>query len=233
MAFDTSMTTRISVIIPALNEAGVIGGALASAAAEPAVELIVVDGGSRDATAEIARSYGATVVTSPSGRACQMNTGAQIATGQSLLFLHADTRLAPQFASEVRRILDLPGVAAGAFELKIDGIGWGLRFVERAANLRSRLLQLPYGDQAFFLKAALFRSLGGYPEIPLLEDLELARRLRRQGRIVTASLPALTSARRWESLGVLRATLLNQLFLLAYLAGMPPRRIANWYYRRS
>ncbi|OFV93249.1 MAG: glycosyltransferase [Acidobacteria bacterium RIFCSPLOWO2_02_FULL_61_28] len=227
------MNTRISVIIPALNEAGVIAGALASAAAEPDAELIVVDGGSRDATAEIARSHGATVVTAPLGRACQMNAGAHIATGEYLLFLHADTRLAPRYADEVRRILGLPGVAAGAFELKIDGTGWGLRLVERAANLRSRLLELPLGDQAFFLKAALFRSLGGYSEIPLLEDLELARRLRRRGRIVTASIPALTSARRWESVGPLRATLLNQFFLLAYLAGIPPRQIATWYYRRG
>jgi hypothetical protein len=99
-----------------------------------------------------------------------------------------------------------------------------------AANLRSRLLQLPYGDQGLFLRAELFRSLGGFAELPLLEDLELVRRLRRQGRIVTAPLAVLTSARRWESLGVIRATLLNQVFLLAYLLGMPPRRIARWYY---
>lgn len=227
------MSTTISVIIPALDEAGVIGRAMASAAEEPEVELIVVDGGSRDATAEIARSYGATVVTSPPGRARQMNAGARFATGETLLFLHGDTRLPPQFAGEVRSILDLSGVVAGAFELKIDGTGWGLRFVERAANLRSRLLQLPYGDQGLFLRAAAFRSLGGYPEMPFMEDLELARRLRRRGRIVTAPLAALTSARRWESLGILRATLLNQFFLLAYLAGMPPRRIAHWYDRQS
>ena len=226
------MNSRISVIIPALDEARVIGRALASAADEPEVELIVVDGGSRDATAEIARSYGAAVVTSLPGRARQMNAGARIATGETLLFLHADTRLPPQFAREVRRILNLPGVVAGAFELKIDGADWALRLVERAANLRSRLLQLPYGDQGFFLRATLFRNLGGYPEILFMEDLELGRRLRRRGQIVTAPLSALTSARRWETLGVLRATLLNQFFLLAYLLGLPPRRIAHWYDRQ-
>ena len=227
------MSTSISVIIPALDEAGVIGRALASAAEEPDVELIVVDGGSCDATAEIDRSHGATVVTSLSGRARQMNAGARIATGETLLFLHADTRLPLRFAHEVRRILGLPGVVAGAFGLAIDGEGWGLRLVQRAANVRSRLLQLPYGDQGFFLRAAVFRSLGGYPEMPFMEDLEMGRRLRRRGQIVTAPLSALTSARRWESLGILRATLLNQFFLLAYLAGMPPRRIAHWYDRQS
>jgi len=167
------------------------------------------------------------------GRASQMNAGARIARGETLLFLHADTRLPPGFAGEVRRTLDLPGIAAGAFSLRIDGPGWGMRWVERAANWRSRILQLPYGDQGFFLKAELFRSLGGFPELPLMEDLEMARRVRRRGRIAISPLAVVTSGRRWERVGVVRATLLNQLFLLAYLAGMPPRRIAQWYYRQS
>ena len=225
------MSASISVIIPALHEAQAIGRTLSSAAvlAASEVELIVVDGGSEDATVEVARSHGATVVTLPPGRARQMNAGARIARGECLLFLHADTRLPPGYEQEVRRVLDLPGVVAGAFALRVEGARWGLRWVERAANLRSRLCELPYGDQGLFLRAELFRSLGGFAELPLLEDLELVRRLRRQGRIVTAPLSVLTSARRWESLGVVRTTLLNQLFLLAYLLGMPPRRIASWY----
>jgi len=225
------MSASISVIIPALHEAQAIGRTLSSAAASAAseVELIVVDGGSEDATVEVARSHGATVVTLPPGRARQMNAGARIARGECLLFLHADTRLPPGYEREVCRILDLPGVVAGVFALRVEGAQWGLRWVERAANLRSRLFELPYGDQGLFLRAELFRSLGGFAELPLLEDLELVRRLRRQGRIVTAPLAVLTSARRWESLGVLRTTLLNQLILLAYLLGMPPRRIASWY----
>ena len=227
------MSASISIIIPALNEAEAIGPTLESAAGAPATELIVADGGSKDATAEIARSCGATVVSSPPGRARQMNVGAQVARGEYLLFLHADTRLPPGYEQEMRRVLDLPGVAAGAFALEIAGAAWGLRLVERAANLRSRLFQLPYGDQGLFLRAELFRSLGGFPELPLMEDLELARLLRRRGRVATSPLPVLTSARRWESLGVVRVTLLNQFFLLAYLLGMPPRRLANWYYRQG
>ena len=145
------MSASISIIIPTLNEAAGIGRTLESAKAsgegarhDPApggslrVERIVVDGGSTDATAEIARSGGATVVSSPPGRARQMNAGARIAQGESLLFLHADTRLPPGYEREVRRILELPEVVAGAFALAIDGAGWGLRCVERAANLRSR-----------------------------------------------------------------------------------------------
>ena len=227
------MSGIISIIIPALNEAEAIGRTLESAAGAPETELIVADGGSKDATGEIARSCGAVVVSSPPGRARQMNAGAQVARGEFLLFLHADTRLPPGYEREVRRVLDLPGVVAGAFALQIAGAGWGLRLVERAANLRSRLLQLPYGDQGLFLKAEMLRSLGGFPELPLMEDVELARRLRRKGRIATSPLAAITSARRWESLGVVRATLLNQFFLLAYLLGMPPRRLASWYSRHG
>lgn len=223
------MSGSVSIIIPALNEAEEIGSTLESAA-DSAAELIVVDGGSEDRTAEIARAHGATVVTSARGRASQMNAGAEIARGETLLFLHADTRLPAGFAEEVRRTLDRPGVAAGAFSLRIDGAGWGMQWVERAANWRSRILQLPYGDQGFFLKAEVFRSLGGFPEVPLMEDLEMARRVRRRGRIVISPLAVATSARRWERVGVFRATLLNQVFLLAYLLGMPPRRIAEWYY---
>ena len=234
------MAESISIIIPALNEAEAIGRTLDSvedsvrdSAGDSAAEWIVVDGDSEDRTAEIARARGATVVTAPRGRASQMNAGAKIARGETLLFLHADTRLPQGFAAEVRRVLGVPGVAAGAFSLRIDGAGWGMQFVERAANWRSRIMQLPYGDQGFFLKAELFRSLGGFPELPLMEDLEMARRVRGHGRIVISPLAVVTSARRWERIGVVRATLLNQVFLLAYLAGMPPRRIAQWYYPRS
>ena len=243
------MSASVSIIIPALNEAEAIGRTLAAtresatasaakARSDPAdgesfpIEMIVVDGGSTDATAAIARSCGAVVVSSPPGRARQMNAGARVARGECLLFLHADTRLPPGYEQEVRRVLDLPGVVAGAFALQIAGTGWRLRLVERAANLRSRLFELPYGDQGLFLRAEVFRSLGGFPELPLMEDLELVRLLRRRGKIMTSPLAAATSARRWESVGVVRATLLNQFFLLAYLLGMPPRRIASWYYKQ-
>lgn len=224
---------KISVIIPALNEAESIGLTLASAAETPAVERIVVDGGSRDRTAEIARAYGAKVLTSPPGRAHQMNAGARIATGEYLLFLHADTLLPPAFDAAVRQVLNRSGVVAGAFELRINGVRRDLRWVEKAANWRARVLDMPYGDQGLFLKAGRFRDLGGYPEIPFLEDLEFVRRLRRCGEIALAPAAVLTSARRWDRRGVLPATLLNQFVLLAYFLGLQPRRIAHWYYRQS
>ncbi len=224
---------KISVIIPALNEAERIALTLASASETPAVERIVVDGGSRDRTAEIARSCGAEVLTTLPGRARQMNAGARIATGEYLLFLHADTTLPPAFDALVRRILNAPGVVAGAFQLRINGARRGLRWVEKAANWRARVLHMPYGDQGLFLKASRFRDLGGFPEIPLLEDVEFVRRLRRCGEIAMAPAAVVTSARRWERRGVLPVTLCNQFYLLAYLLGMPPGRIAQWYDRQS
>jgi len=227
------MQQGISVIIPALNEAVCIADTLESASYIAETELIVVDGGSEDRTVEIARSRGAAVLTAARGRAGQMNVGARIARGDVLLFLHADTRLPQGFSDEARRTLTSPGVAAGAFSLRLDAEDWPLRWIERMANWRSRALQLPYGDQGFFLKAELFRRLGGFPELPLMEDVEMARRVRRCGRIAISPLAAVTSARRWESRGVLRTTALNQLFLLAYFLGMPPRRIARWYYPKS
>ena len=224
---------KISVIIPALDEAERIALALASIGASPDVERIVVDGGSRDRTAEIARSCGAEVLLSLPGRAIQMNAGARVATGDYLLFLHADTTLLPAFDAVVRRILELPGVVAGAFQLRINSSRRSLRWVEKAANWRARVLRMPYGDQGLFLKASRFRDLGGFREIPLLEDVEFVRRLRRCGEIAIAPAAAVTSARRWERRGVFTVTLWNQVFLLAYFLGVPPARIAQWYYRRS
>jgi rSAM/selenodomain-associated transferase 2 len=224
------MNQNISIIIPALNEADTLKTVLDSVAGSAVEEVIVVDGGSEDGTAERARSYGARVVEAPRGRATQMNAGAQIAQGDILLFLHADTCLPTAFGEEIRRVLEQTGVVAGAFSLGIGADGPLLRWIEHLANWRSRALQLPYGDQGFFLKAELFRSLNGFPMMPLMEDLEMARRVRKQGRIAISPLAVKTSARRWESRGVLRTTLLNQLFLLSYFLGISPQRIARWYY---
>jgi len=220
---------RISVIIPALNEQARIASAIRSAQGGGDVEIIVVDGHSTDDTAGVARSCGVTVLmTSPPGRARQMNAGAAQATGQWLLFLHADTLLPPAYDRCIRRLLSEQGIVGGAFCLKIDTPGWFLRFLEKTVNLRSRWLGRPYGDQGIFLAAELFERLEGYADLPIMEDFVLIGRLRRYGRVCVASKPVVTSGRRWANKGVFRATLLNQIVTVAYCLGVSPRRLAQW-----
>jgi len=194
----------ISIIIPTLNEEENIAKCLASTYSASNAERIVVDGGSRDRTVEIALACRAKVLTSPAGRARQMNAGAESAAGEFLVFLHADTLLPEGFANTVRSAMALPDIVAGAFEFRLDMTSPGLRFIERMANWRSRRLQLPYGDQAIFTRSALFR------------------RLQKKGRIHTAPHPAITSARRWRRLGLWKTTLINELVVGAYYLGVSP-----------
>jgi hypothetical protein len=222
-------TSSISIIIPALDEAARIGRTVAGLAGVPGVEVIVADGGSRDATARIAAVHGAQVVVTSPGRALQMNGGAAAARGEILLFLHADTLLPEGFADEIRRLLARPGVVAGGFRLAISGKDRGLRLVEGVANWRAEKLQLPYGDQGLFLRADLFREIGEFPAQPIMEDVAFVRTLRRRGRIAISPLAAVTSGRRWRQRGLIRVTLLNQAMLLGYLLHLPPDRLARWY----
>ncbi len=219
----------LSVIIPALNEAESIGATVDSARTDSRAEVIVVDGGSGDNTVAVATEHGATVIKAPTGRARQMNAGAVAAHGKTLVFVHADTLLPRGYGQQVNRVLDTKGTVAGAFALAIADKGRGLRLVAAAANWRSRHLQLPYGDQGLFVRADLFWELGGYSDIPIMEDFELARRLARAGRIGTASAPATTSARRWQALGGLRTTLINQLVISGYHLGVPTDKLATFY----
>jgi hypothetical protein len=228
----------IAVVIPTLNEAPHIADRIAELSAVRGVELIIVDGGSSDGTFDRARAVrlggqaaAARVCSCPPGRARQMNFGAAMARSPILLFLHADTRLPEDFAESVRWTLALEGVAAGAFELRIESPSPGLRLIERLANWRSRALQMPYGDQALFLMAETFRQLGGFPEIPVMEDFNFVRRLKRRGRIAIVPTPVLTSSRRWMKRGVLRQTLLNQALICGCLLGASPSRLARWYGR--
>ncbi|WP_017654029.1 TIGR04283 family arsenosugar biosynthesis glycosyltransferase [Fortiea contorta] len=225
-------SARISIIIPTLNEAGNIQNAIASTQNGTNVEIIVVDGGSEDDTVKIVQSLGIPVITSPSNRAVQMNLGAIAATGEILLFLHADTQLPTQYDCLIRAALQ-PGIVAGAFSLQIDASPAAIRWIEWGVNWRSRFLQMPYGDQAIFLTKQIFQEIGTFPELPIMEDFELMRRLKSIGKITTLSVPVVTSARRWLQKGILSTTLLNQIVIIAYLLGISPQRIRRWYSREK
>ena len=224
----------ISVIIPALNEEGTVARTIASARqTDRDVEIIVVDGGSADKTAAVARASGAVVAESPPPRSRQMNAGARTARGDVLVFLHADTGLPPSYDRCIFEALSRPGAVAGAFELGINGKGLPLRLVECMANMRSHVFQMPYGDQGLFIGAALFYEIGGFEEIPIMDDFELMRRLKKRGTVAVAPLPVVTSGRRWHKMGVIKTTLINQAVIAAYLSGVSPERIARWYRREE
>ncbi|WP_353930052.1 TIGR04283 family arsenosugar biosynthesis glycosyltransferase [Okeanomitos corallinicola TIOX110] len=221
--------SRISIIIPTLNEANNITATINSTELSTNVEVIVVDGGSDDDTAAIAQSLGITVISSPPGRAIQMNKGAAIASGEILLFLHADTRLPPGFDQMIRTALQQPQTIAGAFALKIDAPDWGLRWVEWGVKLRSHLWQMPYGDQAIFVTKQAFYEIGNFTQIPIMEDFHLISQLKRISKITLIEVPVITSPRRWLKKGIFKTTLLNQIIIIAYLCGISPERIRKWY----
>ncbi|MEH2137788.1 TIGR04283 family arsenosugar biosynthesis glycosyltransferase [Nostoc sp.] len=224
---------KISIIIAAINEARNIKETIATTQSRLNIEVILVDGGSQDDTVAIAQSLGVKVISSSPGRAVQMNAGAVASVGEILLFLHADTRLPTGFDEMICTALQQPGTVAGAFNLRIDAPLLSLRWVELGVKWRSHFCQMPYGDQAIFLTKESFQQIGGFPELPIMEDFELIRRLKRIGRIVIIPTPVLTSARRWLQKGVFKTTLLNQLVIIAYLLGVSPERIRSWYRREK
>jgi rSAM/selenodomain-associated transferase 2 len=228
----------ISVVIPTLNEARCLSETLSVliAAATRELEIIIVDGGSVDDTVTIAQSFGVRVVTCvvtcAGGRAKQMNAGAAIANGEILMFLHGDTQVPKAFDVWVNEF-DLPqsksSVIACAFNLKINSDRKLLRLVEWGVSFRSRIFQLPYGDQALFLKTSTFHKFGGFPELPIMEDFVLIRTLARHGKIAIVPAAVTTSARRWEKQGILKTTCINQLMILGYYFGISPDRLRLWY----
>ncbi len=223
---------KISIIIPVLNEAIAISRAIKRLGDASDVEIIVVDGGSQDETVNLAKSFSVKVLCTTPGRASQMNAGAAIATGDILLFLHGDTILPDNFDILIRQTLQDSKVMAGAFELRIDSQRLGVRLIERMVNLRSHFLSMPYGDQAIFLKASIFQDIGGFPNLPIMEDFELIRCLRKQGKIAIIPVTVITSGRRWEKLGLVKTTLINQLIVAGYLLGIPPEELVGWYRQR-
>lgn len=228
-------STRIdvSVIIPTLNEETHIRETLASIDNNSGIETIVVDGGSTDGTPQILAEAGVRTLHGPRGRARQMNAGAAIAIGDILLFLHADSRLPSGFQQHIHSTLSRNGVHTGAFGLHIDGPGTSLRIIERCANVRARWLGLPYGDQGLFLNAETFHEIGGFPDIPFMEDVAMAKRLRRAGRIALAPSSITTSARRWRQLGPWRTTCINQLCVAGYALGISPETLRRFYHRTT
>jgi uncharacterized protein len=221
----------LSIVIPTLNEAAHIASTLNRIPKSAAVEVIIVDGASSDDTCTLAVGYGARVFSSAKGRARQMNQGARQARGEFLLFLHADTQLPDRFLTYVVQTLSVADVSAGAFKLKFSPPLPGMQLIEDLANWRARRWQLPYGDQAIFMRTNLFRAIGGFAEMPIMEDVDLIRRLRRSGRIAIVPVPVFTSSRRWQNSGVWKTTLKNQIALVAYWLGISPTLLARWYHK--
>lgn len=192
--------------------------------------MIVVDGGSRDATVQRAHALGARVIASAPGRARQLAAGAAAATEpDALLFLHADTRLPAGFSARVREALADERVAGGAFAFRFAERGAALRLVELGVRLRLALARLPYGDQALFVRSAVLRALGGVPQAPIMEDLDLVRGIRTHGRLALLPDAVTTSARRYQARGVSRTLLRNALALAAWSLGIDRARVAAWY----
>jgi rSAM/selenodomain-associated transferase 2 len=226
---------RLSIIIPTLDEAPRIVATLESLVdlRRRGHEVIVADGGSGDATAALARSLADRIVCSPAGRAEQMNAGARAAAGDVLLFLHADSRLPAQADRLVLQGLAAGGLAWGRFDVQIAGAHPLLRLVEDMMNLRSRLTRICTGDQGIFMRRDAFEAIGGYPRQELMEDIAISVRLRQLSAPLCLRDRCLTSARRWESNGVLRAIVLMWWLRLQYALGAAPGRLARAYGRRG
>jgi len=220
---------RLSVIIPVLNEERAIAGAVGDAVRVEPWEIIVVDGGSTDRTPEIVRDGTARLVLSARGRAMQMNEGARRAEGDVLLFLHADTTLPGTARLDLEGCMADPGCVGGRFDIRLDSAHPLLRVVGRMISLRSRLTRVATGDQAIFVRRAVFERLGGFPEIPIMEDVAFCRALKKEGRIACLRSRVVSSARRWERNGPVRTILLMWALKLLFLAGVPPTTLKRLY----
>jgi rSAM/selenodomain-associated transferase 2 len=226
---------RLSIVVPALDEAACIEAALA--ALQPlrarGHEVIVVDGGSADGTAALARPLADQVISAPRGRAAQMNRGAGLAAGEALLFLHADTRLPPGADRLIAAALAAGKRCWGRFDVRIEGRSRLLALVGWCMNARSRLTGIATGDQAIFVTRAAFEGAGGFPGIALMEDVAFSRAAKRLSAPACLSAAVTTSGRRWERDGVLRTILLMWRLRLAYFLGAHPDELARRYARKT
>ena len=222
------MKAHISAIVPVLNEEKALPATLMRLR-EEGFEIIVVDGGSTDGTVKIAKGATGKVLISSPGRGRQMNRGAALATGDILFFIHADSLPPARCGRLIRYTLSRPGVVAGAFRLKLDSTRLMARLITAMGNLRSSAWQLPYGDQGLFLHRSVFEALGGFVEWPLMEDVDMVRRLKKRGRVMMAPGKMITSARRYDNRGMFANWMRNQLRLLRYYNGAPIQRLAGDY----
>ncbi|MEO0377920.1 MAG: TIGR04283 family arsenosugar biosynthesis glycosyltransferase [Cyanobacteria bacterium P01_A01_bin.17] len=232
MTSSSVVAPDISVIVPVLHEGVTIASTLeqiAAIAGSIAYEVIVVDGDPQGSTLPYL-PQGTLGIVSKAGRGHQMNAGAECAQGRILLFLHADTRLPSQALQKIVYTIEKTKAVAGAFDFSIDSPRWILGWISRGASLRTRLTRLPYGDQAIFIARTIFNALGGYPDFPILEDVELMRRLKRQRLPIALICDRVSvSARRWEQEGILFCTLRNWILLSLYYLGVSPHYLAKWY----
>lgn len=224
---------RVSIIIPALNEAEGIAFAIERSWGAGADEVLVVDGGSSDGTADFAAEHRCRVLRTPPGRAGQQNAGAEHATGDVLLFLHADNWLAAGAVEQIRAALPQASTWGGCFRQRIESPSLAFRLVEWGNSLRARWLSRPYGDQAIFVRREAFLQAGKFPPVRLMEDLLLVKLLRKQGRPLLLPGPLYVSARRWERHGVLQQTARNWTLLAAARLGVSPDRLAAYYKRHD
>ena len=220
---------NISVIVPVLNEAKSIAATLAALVPLAPYEMIIVDGGSSDRTWEIAAEFPVKVIASEGGRARQMNRGAREASGDVLLFLHADTRLPPTAFADIAGALGDLRCLGGRFDIELDGEHWLLPLVGRMISYRSRISKVGTGDQAIFVRRAVFERMNGFEDIPLMEDIAFCRGLKRLGGIACLRSRVITSARRWEADGVWRTIFRMWILKLGYLAGIAPARLKQFY----
>jgi rSAM/selenodomain-associated transferase 2 len=227
------MKPRFSIIIPVINEEGVINSTIEHLVALPgavSLEIIVVDGDRSGKTIGVIRDGNVKTTVSEKGRGSQMNRGAAMSEGDIVVFLHADTRLPPEALALMEGALSDPACPAGAFDLAIASGRAAYRLIAKIASLRSRLTRIPYGDQAQFFRRACFQGMGGFANIPLMEDVEIMQRVKKQGgRITIIKRAVTTSPRRWEKEGVFRCTLRNWLLVSLYFSGVSPERLSRFY----
>ncbi|HVR15847.1 MAG TPA: TIGR04283 family arsenosugar biosynthesis glycosyltransferase [Candidatus Limnocylindrales bacterium] len=220
---------NISVVLPVLNEEQSIRGTLQSLIRLTPYEIIVVDGGSRDRTLEICKEFAVDVMHAERGRARQMNVGARRASGEVLLFLHADTRLPQSALNDIAAALSDSRYLGGRFDVELEGAHWMLKIVGTLINWRSRATKVATGDQALFVRREVFDRMGGFPDIPLMEDIAFCRALKRIGGVACLRSRVITSARRWERNGVWRTIFKMWSLKVCYLAGVSPMRLKRFY----